>query len=49
MDALYTGDQLMDAGSVKLEDELRLAQANVWRKVEWLRSVAEQHRNAVLR
>lgn len=37
---------LMDDGSLKLEDDLRVAQANVWRKVEYLRSLAEQHRKA---
>lgn len=37
---------LMDAGSLILEDDLRKAQANVWRKVEYLRSLAEQHRKA---
>lgn len=46
MDELLRTESLMDMGSVKLEDELRLAQANVWRKVEYLRSIAEQHRNA---
>lgn len=46
MDELLSSENLMDIGSIKLEDNLRLAQANVWRKVEWLRSLAEQHRNA---
>lgn len=46
MEELLTSEQLMDPGAVKLEDELRLAQANVWRKVEYLRSIADQHRNA---
>lgn len=46
MDELLKSEGLMDAGSIKLEDDLRVAQANVWRKVEILRSIAEQHRNA---
>ena len=46
MDELLNAEGLMDAGSLKLEDSLRLAQANIWRKIEWLRSVAEQHRKA---
>lgn len=43
---LLSAEGLMDVGSLKLEDGLRVAQSNVWRKVEWLRSIAAQHRNA---
>lgn len=46
MDELLTSEQLMDEGSLKLEDAKRVADANVNRKVEWLRSKADQHRNA---
>lgn len=46
MEELLTAESLMDSGSIKLEDNLRVAQSNIWRKVEWLKSLAEQHRKA---
>ena len=46
MDELLSTEVLMDKGSLKFEDDLRVAQANVWRKVEYLRSLAQQHINA---
>ena len=40
---LLTSEQLMDDGSLKLEDAKRVADANLNRKVEYLRSKADQH------